>query len=220
MTEFMRAFLRHVTTVLRGEGLQQLTASVAALCWGGAVYGAVMGAFGGLTDERAVQVVYSGVKVPMLLGVTTALALPSFFVLNSLLGLRSDFPVALRAVVGTQGAVAVVLAGLAPYTALWYLSTSAYPEALIFNGLMFAVASFAAQRVLRRRYAPLIARNPRHRVMLWTWLILYCFVAIQMAWVLRPFVGYPLMRPSFFRDEPWGNAYVAVAETLWRVLRR
>jgi hypothetical protein len=164
-------------------------------------------------------VVYSGVKVPLLLGVSTVLALPSFFVLNTLLGLRPDFPAVLRAVVGTQGAVALVLACLAPYTAVWYASTTDYHEALLFNGGMFAVASVAAQGVLRARYTPLIAHNPRHRVMLWVWLFVYCFVSIQMAWVLRPFVGHPEASPSFFREGAWGNAYVAVLETLWKALR-
>ena len=36
--------------------------------------------------------------------------------------------------------------------------------------LMFAVASFGAQGLLRGYYRPLIRRNRRHRWMLWTWL--------------------------------------------------
>lgn len=204
--------LRHVEGVLRGDGL---LAPVLAAAWGGAVYGAVMGGFGGLSGERATQVVYSAAKVPILLAATTALALPSFYVLNALAGLRPDFPAALRAVVGSQGAVGVVLASLAPYTAVWYASTADYAEAIVFNGVMFAVASWAAQRALRRRYARLIARNPRHRAVMRAWLFVYAFVGIQMGWVLRPFVGTPGARPTFFREGAWGNAYVVVAETLW-----
>jgi hypothetical protein len=209
--------LRHVEGVLRGDGLR---AAVLAALWGGAVYGAVMGAFGGLFGERATQILYSAAKVPILLAVTTALALPSFYVLNALLGLRADFLAALGAVIGAQGAVGVVLAALAPYTAVWYASTADYAEAIVFNGVMFAVASWAAQRALRRRYAHLIARDPRHRAMMRTWLFVYAFVGIQMAWVLRPFVGAPGARPTFFREGAWGNAYVEVAETVWQVVGR
>ena len=161
---------QHVDTVLRGEGQGCLRKTVQTVVWGGAWYGAVMGSFGGWADDRAVQVIYSGLKVPLLLGVTTALSLPSFFVLNTLVRLRRDFPVVLQAIIGAQGSVALVLACLAPYTAVWYASTTDYHEALAFNGLMFAIASVTAQRVLRARYAPLIARNSRHRVMLWLWL--------------------------------------------------
>jgi hypothetical protein len=212
-----RAVLRHVEGVLRGEG-SRLRPSVLAAVWGGATYGVVMGSFGGLSGERFVQLAYSGMKVPLLLAATTCLALPSFFVLNTLVGLRGDFPAVLRAVVGSQGAVGIVLACLAPYTAVWYASTGDYHESIVFNGLMFAVASWAAQWALRRRYADLIARNPRHRVMLRVWLFVYAFVGIQMGWVLRPFVGYPGMRPTFFREGAWGNAYVVVVETVARAV--
>jgi hypothetical protein len=212
-------FLRHVEAVLRGEGAG-LASAAAAVAWGGAVYGTVMGCYGGLAGERVGQVAYSGLKVPLLLAATTVLALPSFFVLNTLLGLRGDFPAALRALVGAQGAVAVVLACLAPYTALWYACTAGYHEALLFNGAMFAVASAAAQWVLRRRYAPLIARDRRHAAMLRVWFLVYCFVGIQMAWVLRPFVGFPGTWPTFFREGAWGNAYVIVLEMLWRAISR
>jgi hypothetical protein len=212
--------LRHVERVLGGRdaGFGDL---ILAVAWGGTVYGAVMGSFGGPTGERAVQILYSGLKVPLLLAATTAITLPSFFVLNSLAGLRADFPAAVRAVVGAQGAVGVVLACLAPYTAVWYLTSAAYREALLFNGVMFAVASGSAQWVLRRRYAPLIAADARHRLMLRAWLVSYCFVGVQMGWTLRPFVGELGLKPSFFREGAWGgNAYVVVAELVWNAVRR
>ncbi|MGL6097347.1 MAG: hypothetical protein ACRC7O_16300 [Fimbriiglobus sp.] len=212
-------FLGHVGAVIRppAAGVLRLRDGLLAVGWGGAVYGAVMGTFGGLAGERLAQVVYSGLKVPLLLAATTALTLPSFFVLNSLAGLRADFPTALRAVVGAQGAVAVILACLAPYTAVWYLTTAVYHEALVFNGVMFLAASGSAQWVLRRRYAALIARDSRHRRMLGAWVVGYCLVGVQMGWVLRPFVGDPGVPTAFFRPGAWtGNAYGVVAEAVWR----
>jgi hypothetical protein len=174
------------------------------------VYGMAMGAFG----LNGFQVFYSALKVPLLLAATTALALPSFFVLNTLLGLRADFGRAVRAVLGTQAAVGIVLAALAPYTALWYLTSNDYQEALLFNGLMFLVASGSAQWVLRRRYRPLVAVNRRHRWMLWVWVLIYAFVGIQMGWLLRPFVGSPDQPATFFRTGAWGNAYVVVFDMI------
>jgi hypothetical protein len=194
-------------------------AGLAAVAVGGAAYGGVMGAFGGFSADRPLQILFSAVKVPLLIGVTTALAMPSFFVLNTLLGLRDDFAAAARAVVATQSAVAVVLASLSPYTALWYASTTDYDEGIAFNALMFAVASASAQWVLRRRYARLVARDPRHRVVMWAWLGAYAFVGIQMGWVLRPFIGQPGAAVTFFREDTWGNAYVKLVEILWRAVR-
>jgi hypothetical protein len=185
----------------------------------GVFYGAVMGTFGGVHGQRAFQLLYSGVKVPLLLLVTFCLSLPSFFVLNTLLGVRADFARVLRALVAAQAVVTIILASLAPFTALWYVSFAAYRPAILFNAVMFGLASVSAQGLLRRWYAPLIARNPRHRLLLRVWLIIYAFVGVQMAWVLRPFVGDPSQPTHFFREGAWGNAYVEVARMVMDVVR-
>ncbi len=183
-----------------------------------AAYGAVLGSFRGIADGRALQIVYAAIKVPMLLLATSAVAMPSFFVLNSLFGLRSDFGAAVRALVSAQAALAIVLAALAPLTAVWYLSCDDYTLAILFNAMMFAVASFAAQGLLRAAYRPLIRHNPKHRGMLWTWLVIYMFVGIQMGWMLRPFVGSAGIEVQFFREGAWGNAYIVVARLIFRAI--
>jgi hypothetical protein len=221
----MSRLFHYIDRVLRGatvsdsaEGSVRVRHGVVMVIAGGFLYGAAMGAFGGRT--ATVQMTYAAVKVPMLIVVTAALALPSFFVLNSLLGLRSDFGEVLRALAVTQAAVAIILACLAPYTLLWYALTLDYHEALLFNAAMFAAASLSAQWVLRRSYGPLIARNSRHRVLLRVWICLYAFVGIQMGWVLRPFIGQPGRPATFFREGAWGNAYVYVYDTVLEVVGR
>ena len=87
------------------------------------------------------------------------------------------------------------------------------------NALIFGVAAFGGQIVLRRRYAILIASNPKHRLVLRGWLIVYAFVGIQMGYVLRPFIGDPSQPVHFFRDDAWGNAYVLVAQTAYEFVR-
>jgi hypothetical protein len=170
-----------------------------------------MGTLSGIEGGRVWQVLFSAVKLPLLLGTTFVLSLPSFFVLNTLVGLRSDFPAVLRALLRSQAALPLVLASLAPYTGLWYLSIPSYPAATLFNGVVFAVATLTAQTLLRRSYRPLVARDRRHRRLLGVWLIVYAFVGIQLGWVLRPFVGDPDKPVQLVREEAWGNAYVIVA---------
>lgn len=184
----------------------------------GLFYGGVMGTYGGAQADRLWQVVYSAAKVPLLLLATFLLSLPSFFVLNALLGLRNDFERVAAALLATQAGLTVILASLAPLTAFWYVSGSDYQPAILFNGLMFAVASVTAQWLLRREYRPLISRHPAHRWMLRTWVFIYVFVGIQMGWVLRPFIGNPTAPVQFFREDSWSNAYVVVAQMIWRVL--
>jgi hypothetical protein len=186
----------------------------------GAFYGAVMGSFGGIAGERGWQIVISGFKVPFFLLATFGLSLPSFFVLNNLLGVRSDFDLVLRALISGQAGLTVILAALAPYTLLWYASSSNYQAALLVNGLMFAIASAAGQILLRVWYRPLLARRPQHRWLLRIWLVVYVFVGIQMAWILRPFVGEPGTPIQFFREDTWGNAYLIVGRMIWQALTR
>lgn len=207
----MNPVLRQVDDVLRGRPASRAWWLV-LLC--GLFYGAVMGSFGG----RPGQAIYSASKVPLLLVATTLLGLPSFFVLNTLLGVRSDFGSALRAVVVSQAGLMIILASLAPLTVFWYASSADYRTAILFNAAMFAVASVGAQGMLRRAYRPLIARNPKHRWLLGSWLIIYGFIGIQMGWLLRPFIGAPGEPVQFFRPGAWDNAYVFVARLIWEVL--
>lgn len=184
----------------------------------GMSYGGVMGAFGGLGGDRPLQLVYSAVKVPILIMLTFALSVPSFYVINTLLGLRGDFPRVIRALLATQAGLTVILTSLAPFTAFWYASGTDYHPAILFNGAMFAVASLGAQRILRRDYAPLIRKDERHRWMLRAWLLIYIFVGIQMGWVLRPFIGDPARPVQFFREDSWSNAYEFVLRLIWDVV--
>jgi hypothetical protein len=227
MTSFAGIFrladnlLRGELTAARGsrdQRLPVLASLILAIVVYGMFYGAVMGSYGGMTGLRFWQAVYSAVKVPFLMISTFLLTLPSFFVINTLLGLRDDFPRVVRALISTQAGLTVILSALAPFTAFWYVSGSDYEPAILFNGMMFAVASFSSQWMLRRDYAPLIRGNSRHRWMLRTWIIIYVFVGIQMGWVLRPFIGNPRAPVQFFREGSWSNAYVFVFEMIWDVL--
>lgn len=182
----------------------------------GPLYGAAMGTFGFDFPERFLQMTYSAVKVPLLLLVTSALCLPAFVVLNTLLGLRDDLRAAVQALLAGQAALSVALASLSPFVLVWYMSAADYGTGILFNGFLFLIAAIAGQVAIRRSYRPLIARNPRHRIMLWAWLLLYAFVGIQMGWTLRPFVGSPGMAVTFFRQEPFTNAYVVVLDLLLR----
>lgn len=182
---------------------------------GGFSYGCVMGSFG----LRPEQAAYSGVKVPLLLGISTLVCLPNFFVVNTLLGLRDDFAAACRGILVAQASVAVVLAALAPLVVVLYASSANYRLAIVGNGLLFALATFGGQVALDKHYRALVAKNRAHALARRAWAILYVFVAIQLAWVLRPFVGAPGLSASFLREDPWSNAYVEVWNDVVELLR-
>lgn len=219
--EFLRGRARFaVTASPKGRVVALLTLTLVF----GALYGAVMGGFGYCVSGQPRLLAYVGLvalKVPILLLVTFALCLPSFYVINAILGLHADFAQALRAVTATLACLALTLASLAPVTLFFYFCTGFYDAAILFNGLMFAIASFASIIVVRRYYGPLIRANPRHRSMMVIWFALYIFVAIQMAWTLRPFIGdpNPVVPIVVFRSGEIDNAYLEVIRLVRQVFR-
>ena len=178
------------------------------------MYGAAMGLWG----ANPIQAFYAAIKVPLLLLVSTAICLPSIYALNAVLGLRDDFGGVVRGILASQATIGVALASLSPIIWTAYASTPSYDMAKLANGAMFAVASIAGQTMLAAHYRVLILKDRRHWFGLAAWLSLYVFVAVQMAWVLRPYIGAPGLPTVFFRSSAWSNAYVEVAWTVWRAL--
>jgi hypothetical protein len=224
----MRAFLLHADAVVRADVRRidftapgrTLASLMALIVEFGGLYGAAMGSFGGVTGDRLLQVGYAAVKVPMLLLITSALSLPSFFIFSTLLGLRSDLAHSLRALASSQAGLTVLLASLAPFTLLWNVSSPDHTAAILFNAGMFGAATLGGQALLRRHYGPLLQRDPRHRLLLRLWGMMYAFVGIQMGWILRPFVADPNRPVAFFREDTWGNAYVILAQMIHAKLFR
>lgn len=173
------------------------------------VYGLALGCWD-LSGERWRYALFAAIKLPLMILATGALCMPGFFVLTTVLGLRAQFARAAHAILASQAAVAFALASLAPVTLFIYVCGVSHAQALVAAGLMFLVATLAGQAVLWRHYRPLVAISRRHLLMLGYWLISYVFVGMQMGWMLRPFVGTPGTVPSFFREEPFSNAYVVI----------
>lgn len=181
------------------------------------MYGAIMGGFGWIAgfrnfDAHWSQIAYSAAKMPLLLLATVAIALPAFFVFNSLAGLRDDFTQAMHSIIGSLAIFSVAIVALAPFTILFYLSLptdkAAYRIAVLFNAFLFAIASSASSISLARSYRLLVAKNTNHRLMFWVWVLLFAFVGIQLGWTLRPFIGNPFQATTFFREESFTSAYL------------
>jgi uncharacterized membrane protein YqjE len=202
---------------LAARGWRSQFALLAACVIGGAgVYGAAMGSFGG----RGWQMVYSACKAPLLMFGAAAVALPSCFMMTTVLGLRDDFPRLARSAFAAQATMALVLASLAPAILFLYCTTNDYDSALLYNGAIFLLASVAAQWKLRRLLADFLARGPAARLVLRIWLGVYVFVAIELAWIMRPYIGTPGTPTAFFRVDSFGNAYEVVCELVWNWLHR
>lgn len=192
----------------------QFAGILTVLFFFGCLYGAVMGLYSLIYGHRFLQLVYSALKVPLLLLASFGLSLPFFFVLNTLLGLRDDFVRSLRALLATQAGLTIILSSLSPLTLFWYISFDNYNAAILFNAVIFGGSSILAQTILLNVSRPLIQKNPRHRISLLAWLIIYAFVGIQMGWILRPFIGDLNSPTQFLRNDAWGNAYIKLIQII------
>lgn len=178
------------------------------------IYGLFMGSFSVSSPVRSPMMLYAAVKMPLLLLATTGLCLPVFFVVNTIAGLRDDFAKATSAILTGQAVIGVTLASLGPITLVFYSATTNHNLAVLYNAFMFLLAAIAGQFITRRYYRPLIQKSRRHIPLLAGWGILYAFVGIQMGWIARPFIGTPGLPVRFVREDPFTNAYVALANML------
>ncbi len=214
----MRALVSPADQLLRGVGQFDPDALLERSVWllpllilaFSPIYGAFMGSYNFIRPDRVLQIVYSAAKMPILLFGTAAVCLPAFFVLNTVLGLRNDLREALHAILAGQAGLSIALASLSPFTRFIYFSSADYRLAQLFNASMFTLATVAGQILMIRYYRVLFRRNRNHRIAFCAWLILYVFVGIQMGWVLRPFIGAPSVAVTFFRAEPFTNAYIVI----------
>jgi hypothetical protein len=179
------------------------------------IAGLASGSWSASDPSRAVLPMYAAIKMPLLVLGTTAICLPFFFVAHVALGLRREFGVALRGVLGGQAMFAIVLASLAPFIPVWYSAVESRRLAVIANALVFTIAAGCSLVAVRRVYRLELPRRSAHTALLACWLILYSFVGMQAGWMLRPFIGSADAAPSFLRETAFTNGYVAV----WRLLR-
>jgi hypothetical protein len=181
------------------------------------IHGLCVGCFG-VDSHKLLQPLYSSLKLPLLGFSTFALSIPCFFVFHTILGLREDFLPAMRAIVFAQASAAMALVSLSPVVLVFYSATSDYQLAVLFNAFVFFAATLGGLPQLRRAYRPLIQKNPLHRRLMLAWLLAFAFVGIQMGWVLRPFIGAPGQKISFFRTGDWDNAFIVIGRLIWHAI--
>ena len=179
----------------------------------GAIQGAMMGSYALFNGGSPWFVVWAAFKVPLFLGVAAGLCFPALRLLYSLAGLGDAFAPTIRAFAAAQAAFAAILAALAPFVLVFYASGLSYRGALMLNLALFALAGVAAQGVARGRLQDLLKRDSRHLKLWAIGFAVWAFVAVQLAWNLRPFIGSPEAAIQFLRPDAFSNVYLA----LWKI---
>lgn len=195
----------------------------------GSTYGLFVGlyALGSLSSGGALHLLACTIKLPLLFLLTLLVTFPSLYVFAALAGFRLGFAATLRLLVASITVSLTVGASLGPILGFFTLSTSSYPFIVLLNvallgtaGLIgaafllrtlrtIAVSSFAEESLRTPpREEPVDEFAPRSparpvsptHLIFTTWIVIYALVGLQMAWILRPFIGTPgseftLLRP-------------------------
>ncbi|MEM1185790.1 MAG: hypothetical protein AAGI53_12425 [Planctomycetota bacterium] len=215
----MRRLLRALNALLKGRSLPTRQTVLIGITFA-AAYGLCMSSFGAWSPERAVMPLVGAMKAPLVLALTTLVCVPAFWGLCGATGRSDWFRVALKCVSESQAVGAVALAALGPLVVVGYLAGIGEATALVLNAFAFAIAiaAIAAQRALWTRLRKLMGRGGAPARLLACWFVLYGFVGVQVAWMVRPVIV-PRDEPfGLLRDEPLTNGYVAVARVVWAAI--
>lgn len=182
-----------------------------------AAYGAVLG-----STHSIWQALSSAVKLPLLFLVTLVICVPALYIFSVLFGSSQRLPQLVTLVLSAITVTAVLLLSLAPVTFFFMLTTSGYQFFKLLNVFFFAIAGFAGMFFLSRGIKTITATAKEggakiRSMVLYVWILLYAFVGSQMAWTLRPFVGYPEARFELVR-ELGGNFYTNILYSIGEIL--
>ena len=176
------------------------------------IYGATMGLYSG-----GLQIVYSAVKVPMLLLISLYLTVPSYYVLYSLLGGKRSLRQTVALLLSGFTIMATILLAFVPVNLFFIITTprssDAHSFTAILNIAIFTLGGFFALIYLIKG-AKILYKEPSEewKPAFLVGSVILMFVGTQLAWVLRPFFNYY----EFFIRPLEGNFYTAVSSLVLR----
>lgn len=191
-----------------------------------AIYGAVMGGTNLLqasalaTGGKFKLMLTSGIKVPVLFLATLVIVVSPVYVANTFVGPRLAFRQVVTVLLATVAITGIVLASTATVAFFFSLTNRSYHFIKLLHVFFFAYSALVGLRFFQRciRAATPVAKRRRLKLLFVGTLALYAFVGMNLAWVLRPFIGNPERRFEWFRERK-GSFYESVWESTREVLR-
>jgi hypothetical protein len=196
---------------------------VVAIIAGSGAYGAVMGSW-----STPLQALYAGIKLPMVILLTTLGNGLLNGMLAPLLGLNASFRQSLLVVLMTFAIASIILGALSPVAlfVVWNtppLTAGTHATSPEYGFLQLTLAVFVgyAGIVGNMRLLPMLSQWTANlgvvRRVLFAWLVGNLFLGSQICWVLRPYIWDPDGPPQFIgRQYLHGSFY----ETIFEVVRR
>ena len=225
---------RFVSTFLRADAntfyewvawrqSQLIAFCVIAIVAGAGAYGAAMGSW-----SCPLQALYSGIKLPLVILLTTVGNGLLNGMLAPLLGLNATFRQSLLVVLTTFAVASLILGAFSPVAlfVVWNtppLSGGTHETSPEYGFLQLTLAVFVAYAGIagNLRLLPMLSQWTANaavaRRVLFAWLAGNLFLGSQICWVLRPFIWEPHGPTKFIGSEYLHGGFF---ETVFEVLRR
>ncbi len=222
----LRGELEPITAWIEQWSTRRFALHIAMIIAGAGLYGAAMGWW---RDPQ--QALFTAIKFPLIILLTTLGNALLNAMLAPLLGLNIPFRQSFSAILMSFAVAATILGGFSPLLAfmIWNAPPMS-PEGglgVTYNFIKLAnvaVIAFAGTTGNARLFQLLVRvggnRSVARRV-LFAWLVGNLFLGSQLSWILRPFIGSPLLPVEFFRATALhGNFYENVFHSLLQILRQ
>ncbi len=206
-------------TLLRGfeRPTRALLSYGAMIAVGAGIYGATIGLW-----RAPLQALFTALKFPLVILLTTAGNALLNGMLAQLMGLRIGFRQSVIAITASFAIASITLGSLSPVTLFMTLNTPplgtgdsllSHNTNLLMHVGMIAFAGVVGNISLYRLLVRICGDARTALKVLFSWIVGNAFLGCQLSWIMRPFIGAPHLPVEFFRSDAFdGNFY----ETVWR----
>ena len=182
-----------------------------------ALHGVIMGA-----SASWMQMVSSGLKLPLLYLLSTLICFPVLYVINVIMGSKLSCPRTLALILLSLSLNGILLASCAPIVLFFALTGATYDFLKVLEVAILFFCGVCAMGGLWKGLEAMCEKSslyPKQAVrILFVWGIVFGIVGTQMAWSLRPFVGTPNMEFEWFRTFDYSNFYESVFHSLGEMM--
>jgi hypothetical protein len=168
------------------------------------------------------QTISSAIKLPLLFLITLLICAPALYIFSKLFNLRLQLSQSITLVLAAIAATSIVLISFSSVVIFFVMTAPGrYQLFKLVNVLCFMIAagvgaSYLGQGI-RLAWATRSGTDKPQRLVFYLWLSIYMLVGSQMAWTLRPFVGYPNAPFETFR-QVGGNFYDNIFASIGEIL--
>ncbi len=177
------------------------------------IYGFVIG-----LSQSPLQGLSSAIKLPIMFLLTLFICFPTLYIFSLLLGLKNSAVQYFSVVLTLLTITSTILIAFAPISLFFVMTSKNYQFFKLLNVIIFTISGIIGLQYFNSGLTILYSENRKSKGLLFNvWIVLYCFVGSQLAWIMRPFFGHPKLPFEIFRDLN-GNFYFNIIKAVSELL--